>query len=413
MPQYTVKDDAGRTVTFDWAGAEPPTDADFEEVFAAAGAQPVASHDVTPKPDEERTWTDTAVDALPLVGGSLGGILGVAGGPLGMAGGAALGGAGGEAWKQNINRLRGKSAPGSAGEAAKDIAIAGGTQAATEAVGGAVGRGLVKGGERVYRGLLKPSVAVRRGFGGDDVVRTLMDEGVTISEKGLDKASGALGASRAAALKMVDDAAPTSTLVQPNEIIREFRPVIETLRKRAAIGQTDELGKVGERGRRLVRSLNAGAGVDAKGAQALKETAQDAASGAYRAVERGGAKQLGADDLLDEATARGFRKAVEQRVPGVATQNQRTQRLLGANRALEDALERGRNNLAVGGARDLIAAGVGGSVAGPAGVSAGLLTRLLASPRAGSAAAIGLDRTGKNVPIDDLIRALQLAVQEQ
>jgi hypothetical protein len=40
MPQYTVKDNAsGKTVTFEWNGAEPPTDADMEDVFAAAGSQ--------------------------------------------------------------------------------------------------------------------------------------------------------------------------------------------------------------------------------------------------------------------------------------------------------------------------------------------------------------------------------------
>ncbi len=38
MPQqYTVRDNAsGKTVTFDWNSPEPPTDADMEEVFAAA-----------------------------------------------------------------------------------------------------------------------------------------------------------------------------------------------------------------------------------------------------------------------------------------------------------------------------------------------------------------------------------------
>jgi hypothetical protein len=34
--RYTVKNDAGRTVTFDWHGDQPPTDDDMAEVFAAA-----------------------------------------------------------------------------------------------------------------------------------------------------------------------------------------------------------------------------------------------------------------------------------------------------------------------------------------------------------------------------------------
>lgn len=37
MPDYTVKDEtSGKTITFRWDGQEPPTDADMEEVFAAA-----------------------------------------------------------------------------------------------------------------------------------------------------------------------------------------------------------------------------------------------------------------------------------------------------------------------------------------------------------------------------------------
>jgi hypothetical protein len=50
MPQYTVKDNTtGKTVTFEWHAAEPPTDADMEEVFsAAASSSPDASADANP-----------------------------------------------------------------------------------------------------------------------------------------------------------------------------------------------------------------------------------------------------------------------------------------------------------------------------------------------------------------------------
>jgi len=367
----------------------------------------MASHESTPKPDEKsRTWTDTAIDALPILGGAIGGI-------VGNIPGAALGGAGGEGFRRSIQQLRGKEpVDASVGESLKGVATQGAIQGATEGVGQLANAGLRMGGKAIYRGLLKPSKAIREGFGGDAVVQTLMDEGATISGKGLDKTAGKLSASRAQALKMVEDAAPTSTMVDPREVIGEFAPVVKTLKQRISAGQPSELAAVGAQGKRLMKAINAGAGMDARGAQAAKEAAQDAASGAYRAMGRGAKEQLGAQDLLNEATARGFKKAVEARVPGVASQNARTQRLLGATRALEDATERGSNNLAIGGARDLIAAGVGGSVAGPGGVAAGILTRLAASPRAGSALAIGLDRTGKHIPMDELIRALEVIAQE-
>ena len=373
-----------------------------EEIDQILGVEPVDS-----KP--ERTWTDTAVDALPFVGGAIGGIVGAPTGP-GAIGAAALGAAGGEGWRQVINRVRGKGGPVTMTEAAGNIATEGAVSGASQAAG----LGLAKGGRAVYRGLLKPSKALRDSFGGADIVDTLVREGAPISDGGVKKIGGLLRTSRDKALSMVDAADPTSTLVQPSEVIGKFRPVVDTLRKRADIGQPDELAKVGARGRRIVQTMQRGAGVGAKRAQELKETAQDAASGAYRMMERGGAKQLGADDLLDQKVAEGLREAVEQRVPGIKAQNARTQELLGGTRALEDAVERGRNNLAVGGARDLIAAGVGAGVGSASGggkegaaggaVTAGLLMRLLSSPRSGSLAAIGADRLSKVTP--DALRAL-------
>lgn len=424
MPQYTVKDETGRTVTFEWHGDAPPTDADLEEVFSAA--TPVSSHQSTPAPDEPRTWTDTAVDALPMLGGALGGLVGAAGGPPGAVAGAMVGGAGGEGYRRAIQGLRGKR-PEAAKETVSDtlrgVSNEGLIQGAWEAGGGIVGAGLKRGGKALYRGLLKPSKAIREDFkimgpngkmisGGDAVVQTLMDEGVTISGKGLDKATGKLAASRDAALKMVDDAAPTSTYVKPSEVMGEFGDVVKELRNRINAGQASELAKVGERGKRLMKVLGGSRGMDASGAQVAKETAQEAAYGGRRMVERGGSKQLSADDLLDAATARGFKKAVESRVPGVAAQNQRTQALLGAKRAVQDAVEGRANNMAVGGARDIIAAGTGAAVGGPAGLATGLVSRVLASPRAGSALGIALNRTGKKVPIDELIRALDALVRE-
>ena len=79
-----------------------------------------------------KSWTDTAVDALPAIAGTAGAIIGGAGGTVlgmgvggipGAAGGAAVGTAGGEAAKQLINRFRGADAPQTISEAATGIAV--------------------------------------------------------------------------------------------------------------------------------------------------------------------------------------------------------------------------------------------------------------------------------------------------
>lgn len=106
-----------------------PADATDAEISAAFGAIPQANAAHAPK---ARTWTDTAVDAIPAITGTAGAVIGGAGGTAfgmgvggipGAAGGAAVGTAGGEALKQLINRARGADAPSSAGEAASSIAV--------------------------------------------------------------------------------------------------------------------------------------------------------------------------------------------------------------------------------------------------------------------------------------------------
>lgn len=74
---------------------------------------------------------EAAVDWLPAIGGTVGGVLGSAGGPLGTAGGAGLGAAGGEAFRQ---LLKPEDAPTTSLGAAEDIMASG----ALGAVGGSI-----------------------------------------------------------------------------------------------------------------------------------------------------------------------------------------------------------------------------------------------------------------------------------
>jgi hypothetical protein len=263
---------------------------------------------------------------------------------------------------------------------------------------------------RLYGGLLKPKAAVTDSF--DDVVGTLIEARAPISRGGLKKVTGQLGASRDAAMRMVQQAEDAGTQgVVAKDVLREFGDVIQELRKRADIGQANELRKVGARGKAILNTTaRTGGDIPLTRAQALKETAQDAASGAYRVLERGAQKQLGADDLLDVAVARGLRAGIERKVPGIAAQNARTQALLGGQRALEDAVERAANSNMFGGGRDwaaLLSGGLGTAAGGPGvgAVSAGTM-RALATPSTGSRAAIVLNEASKHGLDDALQRAL-------
>lgn len=287
----------------------------------------------------------------------------------------------------------------------------GAIQGALEGAGGAVTRGLTGAGKAIYRGLAKPSKALRDSFGGDDMVRVAIEEGLPLTARGADKASRRVGASREQALQLVQEAETFDPGVQAHEVLSAYAPVVKELRKRIDIGQPNQLAAVGSRGKALVKTANRTGGIPLTRAQTLKETAQDAASGAYRKLQSGASAQLGVDDLLDEATAKGLRRAIESHVPAVGAQNARTQRLLGTMRMIEDAVERGSNNNALAGMRDLIAIGGGaglGAMTGSteAGTGAGLLLALLGRPGMGSRAAIGLSRAGR-VPAAQVSRLLQ------
>ena len=131
---------------------------------------------------------DAATKAMPTAGGILGGALG--GVP-----GALLGGAAGEAYRQLLQRLRGKPDEGTATGAAGDIATAGAVQGAAQAVGAVAQPLLEKAGQGLMQTALKPGMkALRTVMTGKDavppVVQTLLDEGVNVTPGGLEKLRG-------------------------------------------------------------------------------------------------------------------------------------------------------------------------------------------------------------------------------
>lgn len=373
MPQYTVRNQQGHEVTFEWHGEGDPTDDDLDEIFSedARSSPPDAITGLM-----ESAMRSKGVDPT-------------------------------DSDRQLFGRIT-------------ESAGSGGIVSSAPLAGkAALGLG-EKFARRLYSGLLKPKQAIKDSFGGaQEVAGTLLNERVPITRGGLQKVTSRLGASRDTAMGMVKDAEAAGIQgVRPQDVVSEFGDVVGELRKRADIGQPNDLAKVGARGKAILRTAGGrGGDIPLTRAQALKETAQDASSGAYRVMERGGQKQLSADDLLDTAVARGFKKSIEQRVPGVGPQNARTQSLIGGTRALEDAIERESNNLGVGGAKDMLAMMIGGGAAaagaGPAAIPLAVGTRLLTTPSSGSAGAILLNEASKSGILDAATRAAMIAMMRQ
>lgn len=358
----------------------------------------------------ERTWTDTAVDALPSIGGALGGLVGAAAGPVGAIGGAALGGAGGEGFRQSIQTLRGKEAPRTTGGALRTMTQEGAMQGGAEGLGLGAGRLLSKVAEPIYNFGL--GAAKRLRLEHPNLARTGLDELIAVSSRGTDKAVKLRGASASQADALISQAEQAGAgPVSTNQVVSGFKDVASDAGKRAQLGMADETADVAARAR-SIHTNNPG-GIPLTQAQALKRTAQQSADTAFRTQERGGVIR-GIDAQLDKSTAHGLRKGIEQAVPEVGPINQRTQALGGLSKALTDAET--RNGIM---SKLLLPtlAGVGtGLTTGDTktGLSGAGLTAAITAPGNLSRMAIGLDRAGRyQIPANLLRAAIMAAMADQ
>lgn len=282
----------------------------------------------------------------------------------------------------------------------------GGVMTAAPVVKGAQeGLQLLQGlGRRLYTGLLKPSKAIRQEF--PTAAEGLLENRRLITRGGADAAESAVEAAANSADSMIANAPRPSQGVSANRVTQEFGDVLDAVKARvdAGVVPATELDRVAQRITRIRNTANAAGGrIDPVRAQTLKRTSQDAAQGAYNQMQRGNAKMLSTDDLLDAATARGFKVGIEDIVPGIKEANQTTQKLIGQSKAITEAVGRTSNHLPFGGVSDLAA--MMASHANPLFGVAGKVSTM-AGP--GSAVAIGANEVGKRGGDAALRRALSV-----
>jgi hypothetical protein len=152
-------------------------------------------------------------------------------------------------------------------------------------------------------------------------------------------------------------------------------------------------------------------------AQATKRRVQDLANQAFRAGERGA--PVNAHTLQEnEAIARAYRQAIEQRVPEVAEINKQTQKLFGISELAKQAGRRGSGMKA-----DIAALTVGGSAlplwalagrpgAAAAALASGIGTKVLTSPGSLSRLGIAANRAGTQAIQANFYRAVLEALRQ-
>ena len=399
MPTYRFTGPDGRVLKV--TGATPPSEAELDAMFAQS-AEPAAP---------ERTWTDTAVDALPTIGGTIGGIVGGIGGTAfgvgiggvpGAVGGAALGGATGESARQLVNRMRGKDdAPATPLDAASGIATQGAIQGSAELVGQGVVKGATAVGRGLYRGYLKPSLAKASIGKSERIVETSLREGLPITKSGVNKAARITSDLRSQVdnlLRQGDAAGETVDLhVVANKIRRfaekkYFQPGRPSADYDAAMKIADSLD--------LHPSLNGNTVVSLSRANEIKRGIWDSLGENSFGVERDATKttQKVAGSQLRKFVERGAKAAG---LEDVGPLNAREGSLLEAARTLTRAVGREGNKNQVTGWTPLIAAGlVGGTEWGRTGdpymaMVKAIGTRVALDPAVMSRAAIVAYRLGQ------------------
>lgn len=370
MPTYTVKDPTtGKTIKL--TGDSPPTEAELEQIFAkvhppAPQAKPKSSLEqiadetlrTHPHPlegvtdDGIRTGTLKMADKLPAAGGMLGGYLGGAGGTVlgmgvggvpGAIGGAGIGGAGGEALRQLAHHALDSEAPASVGEAAKGMAIEGGTQAAYEAGGQA----LAAAAKPAAKWLMNRALNLRERLALEfpELSQTMIDKGLSVSQNGYKKARQLLMAAKADANSAVHAADAAGARLPITAATDGLNATLN------AVGSSADIEGGLRAAIRAERQVMAGRGADMSIAEAdaLKTALQREARSLYQAA-RGpnGKPALNALAQAKADMAASLNDAIESVTSQVAqggyrAANADAQKMIGATRGIKQAIRPGSN----------------------------------------------------------------------
>ena len=344
----------GEDVTALMGGGTPAIGADVSTLMQTPTIQPVQPR--TPVA-ARGTGYDPAnvmenVQNLPTMGGVVGGTLG---GPLG----AGIGGATGETVRQLLNFLTGRDeAPRPAG-----VIEQGALQGGLDLGGQLLGRGMAAGGRRLMQSAVKPSIKTEAG----PLVQTMLDEGITVSRRGLEKLNGLIAATddeiRAAVRGSPAeiDTAAVATRIDDLEaqVSRQVDPAADVDAVRGVRARfLDANSRLEQIGTQEIPSTL----LDASGQPMLKVEplygqvpqkltpvqAQDLKTGTYREL-RGKYDptrvEQSAQIRAEKALARGLKEELEQAIPGIQGMNARQ----GARLDVRDVIE---HRLAIAGNRD-------------------------------------------------------------
>lgn len=295
-----------------------PQDIDYDKLAAQHGgtavdydavARSVQQQQPQSKTQPPKGWIDTAIDWLPTVGGLAGGVAGgMAGGPAGAIAGSMLGGAAGEGYKQSARFARGQAVPASEPQMLGKLGMA----AAEQGAGELVGQGVAAAGSTVAQGAgrslmnsalkpgLKDALSSLKAGKASPLVQTLLNEGVNVSERGIEKLNTLISATN-------------------DEIKEAIKPIADL-----PINPFRVTSKLSDTAQKFANQVNPASDLDAisKAGQEFLESHPDLTVGKAQALKQGTYQQLrgkygelkGAEVEAQKSLARGLKDEVASEV---------------------------------------------------------------------------------------------------
>lgn len=316
-----------------------------QDVMKQAIDRQIAQSHIDKKQDVPHPLVQRLLSWLPAAGGAAGGILGGIGGTVlgmgvggapGAIGGAAIGGATGEAINELGNEIAGnpsaasqaKTPMSAMGEAASRIGTQAAVQGGSEAAGGLIGMAGKAVAPRLMQSAVKPSVDALMDRTGNmpTVIKTLLDNGISVTQSGVKKIYDLLGTNTATVKRLTD--ASTATI----DPIDAVKPVYDLISARTnQVNASQDLKAMADAANQFLDEQS-GSGLIKGGAPMTVAQAQAIKQGTYKYLgEKAYTGELkSADTDAQKAIAGGLRQQIEQAVPDVAPLNAQSSRLLDA-----------------------------------------------------------------------------------
>jgi hypothetical protein len=369
----------------------------------------------TPATESKATGSSLGGMAKDVVAASAPTIGGIVGGVVGGVPGAAVGGAAGQGYKQLISHATEipaavadvarnavqqpmatlKGAAEGIGQGLKDTGVESALMAAGEGIGGVVAKGGAKLGKYLMGQAAGPTMSLAREF--PELSQTMIDNALTVSKGGLNKARGLLKAAKGEANAALDTAHAAGAMVPITAATTALQKTFDEVVQHSSdpVGGLAKLASV-------ERKLTMGRASDLtmQAADKLKTGLQSEVKSLYKQMAMGnGTRGVAIEAIAKADMAQALNQAIEDAAvkagaTGYKAANAAAQELIGATRAISRRLLV-RGATAAGAAADAVtSATVGGALAGPTGAvgatAAKLGVRAAASPASLSNAALHL-----------------------